>query len=240
MATVSLTMSKLIALLVIAILASSAISVGVSTMLITGPQGLQGEKGETGPQGPQGDTGDTGPQGPAGATGATGATGSTGATGETGPQGEQGIQGQPGIGFEPTGYITVPAAEFQSWYYDDIVYTGHILYNGGPSDVTLFAAVQLPHGAIVTNMTFYWRDLDTVENIDCQLWRTNPDSTSWVTLASGYSSGDSGFGSTIDTTIAYATVDNSQHSYCMRVELPGGTYTDLIFLFATIGFEYPT
>ena len=224
-------MSKLIALLVIAILASSAISVGVSTMLITGPQGLQGEKGETGPQG---DTGDTGPQGPAGAIGPIGPKG------DTGPQGEQGIQGEPGIGFEPTGYITVPAAEFQSWYYDDIVYTGHILYNGGPSDVTLFAAVQLPHGAIVTNMTFYWRDLDTVENIDCQLWRTYSDSTSWVTLASGYSSGDSGFSSTIDTTIAYATVDNSQHSYCMRVELPGGTYTDLIFLFATIGFEYPT
>ena len=50
MATVSLTMGKFIAGIVIAILASSAISVGVSTILITGPQG------EIGPQGLAGES----------------------------------------------------------------------------------------------------------------------------------------------------------------------------------------
>jgi hypothetical protein len=40
--------------LIIAILVASAISVGVSTMLITGPQGPEGPQGETGPQGEQG------------------------------------------------------------------------------------------------------------------------------------------------------------------------------------------
>ena len=57
MAAVSITMGKFIAGIVIAILASSAISVGVSTMLITGPQGPEGpqdEQGETGPQGERG------------------------------------------------------------------------------------------------------------------------------------------------------------------------------------------
>jgi hypothetical protein len=93
MAAVSLTMGKFIAGIVIAILASSAISFGVFTQLMTGPAGLQGDTGE---QGPKGDTGDTGPQGPAGATGATGATGAKGDKGDTGDTGSQGPKGDTG------------------------------------------------------------------------------------------------------------------------------------------------
>jgi hypothetical protein len=81
MAAFTMTVSKLIALGVIAILASSAIAIGASMMLIVGPQGPKGETGDTGPQGPKGDTGDTGPQGPAGDTGATGAQGLPGPQG---------------------------------------------------------------------------------------------------------------------------------------------------------------
>jgi hypothetical protein len=84
MAAVSISMGKFIAGIVIAILVSSAISIGVSTMLIAGPQGPEG------PQGPQGETGATGPRGATGPAGPTGATGETGATGLQGPQGEQG------------------------------------------------------------------------------------------------------------------------------------------------------
>ena len=53
----SITLGKFIAGIVIAIVAASALSVGVSTMLITGPQG------ETGPRGLQGDQGPEGPPG---------------------------------------------------------------------------------------------------------------------------------------------------------------------------------
>jgi hypothetical protein len=87
---VSLTMGKLIAGIIIAILASSAISVGASMMLAVGPAGPQGE---TGLQGPKGDTGDTGPQGPAGATGPQGEKGDKGDTGETGATGPEGPSG---------------------------------------------------------------------------------------------------------------------------------------------------
>jgi hypothetical protein len=44
MAIVSLTMGKFIAGIIVAILASSAISVGASTMLMVGPQGPEGRK----------------------------------------------------------------------------------------------------------------------------------------------------------------------------------------------------
>jgi len=60
MSQVSITMGKFITGIVIAIVAASAISVGVSTMLITRPQGPQGE---TGPQGLQGEQGPEGPPG---------------------------------------------------------------------------------------------------------------------------------------------------------------------------------
>jgi hypothetical protein len=100
MAAVSMTMGKFIAVIVIAILASSAIAVGASTMLAAGPQGPegpQGDTGPTGPAGPQGEQGETGATGPRGDTGPTGSTGPKGDTGDTGPQGEQGIQGPPGV-----------------------------------------------------------------------------------------------------------------------------------------------
>jgi hypothetical protein len=138
MTEVSLTTRGLITVILIAILASSAIAVGASMILATGPQGPegpQGEQGETGPQGPQGEQGGQGETGPRGATGLTGPTGPKGDTGDTGPrgpqgdtgpQGEQGIQGpqglkgdtgdtgpqglqgEPGLGVQP-GYVVAPA-----------------------------------------------------------------------------------------------------------------------------------
>jgi hypothetical protein len=98
-AAVPMTMGKLIAVIVIAILASSAIAVGASTMLAVGPEGPEGPQGETGPQGlegPQGEQGETGATGPQGATGPAGPKGPKGDTGDTGPQGPQGEQGPPG------------------------------------------------------------------------------------------------------------------------------------------------
>jgi hypothetical protein len=92
MSTSSVTQGKFIAGIVIAVLLASAISVGASTILITGPQG------ETGPQGPKGDTGATGLTGPAGTAGTPGETGPTGLQGLQGLQGERGLQGPPGIG----------------------------------------------------------------------------------------------------------------------------------------------
>ena len=83
-------MGKLAALMVIAILASIAISIGASTIWAVGPQGPQGEQGEQGPKGLKGDTGDTGPQGATGATGVQGEKGDKGDTGETGPEGPPG------------------------------------------------------------------------------------------------------------------------------------------------------
>lgn len=96
MAAVTITMSKLIAGIVITILVSSAVSVGASAILAVGPQGPKGDQGETGPQGPQGPKGDTGDTGPQGATGAIGPQGEKGDKGDTGETGATGSEGPPG------------------------------------------------------------------------------------------------------------------------------------------------
>jgi hypothetical protein len=86
----------LIAGIIIAILASSAISVGASTMLATGPKGDTGPQGEQGIQGLTGDTGPQGPIGPQGPQGIQGEQGPEGAKGDTGETGDTGPQGPPG------------------------------------------------------------------------------------------------------------------------------------------------
>ncbi len=233
MTAASLTMGKFIAAIVIAIIASSAISIGVSTQLMTG---TQGPKGDTGPQGPQGDTGDTGATGPQGATGAAGAAGATGATGATGAQGEQ------GIGFEPTGYISIPASAFTSINpYDDNVRISTELRNLEASSASYFyAPVQLPHGVTVTNVTSYWYDVEASLDIQCLFGRSVGDNSIFA-LVSVDSSGSSGSGSTVDTTITSVEIDNAQYSYLFYVRIPANSpTTNLQLRFATIGFAYPT
>lgn len=91
----SITQGKFIAGIIVAVVLASAISVGASTMLITGQPGPQGE---TGPQGSKGDTGETGPTGPTGPAGTPGETGAIGPQGSQGLQGETGPQGPSGVG----------------------------------------------------------------------------------------------------------------------------------------------
>lgn len=267
-------MSKFIAVVVIAIVASSAISVGASTMLAVGPQGPEGPKGDTGPQGPKGDTGDAGPQGPAGATGPagstgpqgpqgpqglqgpkgdtgdTGAQGPAGPTGATGPQGPQGIQGpvgpqgpqgEPGIGFEPTGYISIPAAAFESSENDDATFISSYILNIETTDTVYFVgSIQLPHGVTITNVTSYWYDANTGLNIGCYLWRMDGNGTNYQ-MASFGSSGNAGWGSTVVTSISAATINNSLYSYCVYMVIPANSpVTSLRFRLVTIGFAYPT
>jgi hypothetical protein len=142
--------------LVIAILASSVISIVVSTQwaVIQGPKGdkgdagPQGEQGSIGPQGAQGpqgiqgqkgDKGDTGPQGLQGSAGSQGEKGDKGDTGPQGPQGEQGIQGPPGVFTieNMSGWLPAPA-------YD----SGWIVNHSNP--------VVLSHGLNTTDLIIHF------------------------------------------------------------------------------------
>lgn len=171
-------------------------------------------------------------KGEKGDTGETGATGATGATGET------------GIGFEPTGYISVSGVECTSANYNDqAVYNGWYVRNAGGSSITLYAPVQLPHGVTITNVTSAWFDNSTSLNTGCRFYRVEvSDNLISYSIASCASSGSAGYGSTSAVTISpnCATVDNERFAYYLIITIPANGGYDLRFCYATIEFTYPT
>jgi hypothetical protein len=239
LAAASITMGKFIAGIVIAILASSAISIGASTMLAAGPagpEGPEGPQGEQGQQGEQGLQGDTGPQGPAGATGPTGPTG---ATGTTGPQGER------GFGMPQQGNISTSAFAFNPLrstynYSRDSLWgiqnenTAGYLYG--------YIPLQLPHGATITNATFYFYD--------------NDDDYFYFYLRRGYEGGHFDTMAYVDNSpgsdtplwthisvgnITTPVVDNNNYYYYLYLRIPHSSISNVYYRFqyALIEYELP-
>jgi hypothetical protein len=215
MEKIALSKTMLIVFLVAAIGLSALVSAAVTMNFAVGTQG------PTCPQGAKGDTG---------------ATGATEPTGATGPQG---LQGEQGIGFEPTGYISIPASAFVTNYNTEGALIGQDITNQATYNITFHGSVQLPHGATIMNVTSYWYDPDTDNDIICRLIRNTP--TGGVLIASVGSSGSDGYGSTVATSISFSTVNNRDFTYCFQLVIPANSPTDnLRFRFATIGFAYPT
>ena len=255
--------TQFIAVVVIAVLVSSAVAAGIS-MVIPGPEGPEGPQGATGAQGPNGDTGETGATGPAGATGPTGATGAKGDKGDTGdigPQGEQGIQGEQGpqghqgiqgiqgpqgergFGMPQTGNISVGYSAFvPQYYYYNVSYDPidgiRNLNTAGP--VTCYAPLQLPHGASITNVTCYVYDND-VDYFYFDLVREN-EAAFHVMAYETNSPGSDTLGDTYFSaaTIDYAIVDNNNYHYLLYINVPwSSSYTNYSFKYALIEYELP-
>jgi len=115
-----------------------------------------------------------------------------------------------------TGYVSIPAAAFRPEEdgYDFINYGSELNNNDGNSD-EYYAPVQLPHGAIVTEMTFYWFDASSADDGVATLLR-GTTSGGYNQMARADTSGDSGDGDSFDNSISYAVVDNSQYTYHLK------------------------
>ncbi|MDX1814217.1 MAG: hypothetical protein R3319_05450 [Candidatus Bathyarchaeia archaeon] len=144
---------------------------------------------------------------------------------------------------EPSGYISVPAAAFRPHYSTDVVFTGFAtLRNMDTKTVYFSAGVQLPQGAVITNITVYWTDWDPGTDLRCELLGIR-GGTGYV-MASVYSTGSAGEGSTVDTSVvsSLATVDNGMYAYGLEVTIPAVADPDDLYFRSPvlIGFEYPT
>jgi hypothetical protein len=240
MAEKSVSRNMFLAGLIAAILVSSVVSAIVSTQLAVGPQGPEGPKGGTGATGATGATGSAGPTGATGATGATGPAGPTGATGATGPQGPA------GVGFEPIGYISVPASAFAPQFSDPSIMNVKIdtqLYNYGSSVAYFTAPVLLPHGVTIRNVTWYFYDRGTSQ-MDLELGRYNQTIggvPSYQSITFHLTQGAPGYGIGYASAIYLgATVDNIQWTYILTVSLPpSATHTDYRFQYAVVEYEFP-
>jgi hypothetical protein len=119
-----------------------------------------------------------------------------------------------------TSYIAVSAAAFGP-VDENYMYTnwGNTLAPKNMITRYYYAPVQLPHGATVTKIKFYWSDVSGDYNGRCYLYR-NDMQGGGDTLGTVDTS--SGTGSSETTTITNPVVDNSQYAYYLGWDLEGG------------------
>lgn len=120
------------------------------------------------------------------------------------------------------GYISVPAPAFrpESHDYQYWITSSWIRNLDGSSDY-YHAPLQLPHGATLTKLTFFWKDGSSTDDGYCQLWQSGLSGGWGVGIASADTDGDTGLASSSTVTIAaMGTVDNSQYGYGLTVYLP--------------------
>jgi hypothetical protein len=224
--------------LVAAILVASLISVGVSSLGLVGQKGEKGDKGETGATGASGPAGATGATGPAGATGATGPAGSTGATGATGAQGPRGF-GVPQQGNISIGYSAFmpPSSDDSITYNSNYGLVNHEAY----SLDYCYAPLQLPHGATITNATFYFYDND-IDYFWFYLLRQN-QTTFDIVSEVGNSPGSVMPGNThiSFSSVNYATIDNNKYHYNLLIGFPYNSANpyNYRFFYALVEYKYP-
>ena len=139
-----------------------------------------------------------------------------------------------------TGYVSIPPSAFAHMVdgsNTDTYYIGSVLFSTSSSQITLWAPVQLPDGATITSVTSYWHD-SVSSNFGCSLNRYVqpgiPVAIAWIS-----SSGDSGFGSTEDTPVDYAVVDNENCYYQVQLVFPANADYDLRLLYISIEFTIP-
>jgi hypothetical protein len=81
----------------------------------------------------------------------------------------------------------------------------------------LVAPVQLPQGAIVTQVRLYYNDSHAASNISAHLYKYQMNANYTDILAQLQSTGSPGFGSVTVSTIQNATIDNTTSGYYLNV-----------------------
>jgi len=127
--------------------------------------------------------------------------------------------------FVPTG----PSVSVDEW-----LNTGSSIQNLAVTGIAAFSAsVQLPHGVTITRVTCYWIDNNQAD-IYCRLFKGNQTAHA-LQMANLDSSGSSGDGSSVSTSINYATIDNLYQYFISVILSPGH-----IFQYAIVEYQYPT
>jgi hypothetical protein len=99
--------------------------------------------------------------------------------------------------------------------------------------VTSSAPAWLPEGATVTGFNAQIRDIDAGADLVVQLRRESSlsDSGGSVTMAEVSSSGDGGFDTYDDTSIASPVIDNQAYAYDVRVLFPSASGSPVLVFY---------
>ncbi|MFC1617727.1 hypothetical protein ACFL2B_00425 [Patescibacteria group bacterium] len=118
-----------------------------------------------------------------------------------------------------TSYAVIPGSAFvpqDGGFEDNDINDSSALYlsgSGGASEV-FFGAIQLPHGATITNVTLnYNQDNAIAETVSIRLKRTAHSNGSFQYITDGLTSTNDDYGSTTSAPTGFATVDNNLYDY---------------------------
>jgi hypothetical protein len=129
-------------------------------------------------------------------------------------------------------YYSMPGAVFRAENSYDTVFVS--LGNGGVDMFSLLpgkrlmGAVQLPHGAVMQNMTAYIADNAPSENVQVLLCRKTitsnffPDNIGFVT-SSGSSGVTTSYTTPVNAVFSSNVVDNLQYTYYISISMAGGS-----------------
>lgn len=142
--------------------------------------------------------------------------------------GDAHVEGQ--LTWKPvTSYLSIPGSAFAprfSSYQYHFFSTGSTLIPDDVISLYYLAPVQLPHGATVTEFTFFWTDSSNEDGyavlfrIDLQGGEVEMARAETHGGSSGGGGGSTVTSSSSDTSIDFAVIDNSQYAYYVWLRLP--------------------
>jgi hypothetical protein len=119
-----------------------------------------------------------------------------------------------------TSFLSIPPAAFVPYRgIMDYMNNGALLMDLGNASPNYYAPVSLPHGALVTGLTFYWADYSSSYDATCTLRRVYLGGGA-SDMAQVASSGSSTVSFTFTDIIDSAYIDNSQYAYLLEWNLP--------------------
>ena len=137
-----------------------------------------------------------------------------------------------------TYYYSVGSSDFTARDGNDVVRkefgVGGATMNDGNGFNGMVAPVHLPHGATVIGVTFYYTDNSATTDLDMDLVKYFPTTSSYTTMASVTSSGSPGSTSGFDFTISSAVIDNSSGTCFVRVTTNPLTWPNTLLIRAVV------
>ena len=143
------------------------------------------------------------------------------------------------------GNISIPFSAFVASYNDDVDYSyGYGLRNYDTTSIVVYAPVQLPQGATITNGTFYFYDNDAdyfYFYLERGTLTDQWDVIDYIDDTPGSDTPGFDYISFDSINPSYAVVDNDNYYYYLEMKLPYSSTSASYyrFYYALIEYELP-
>lgn len=136
------------------------------------------------------------------------------------------------------GFISVSTYGFKPYISTDtMAYSNTGMYNDGATAAAYISPVNLPHGANITKVVFFYYDTIPSDEMTYYLQAVNMFTGLITEVAGGSSNGAEGFGY-VEIPIYEPLINNQLYSYGILTHIPGGFGTNLSLINIRIDYGY--